>query len=305
MASTVLVTGAFGFLGRHVSRACSQAGYTVHGIGHGSWLKAEWLDWGLSKWHVADLTIDALVSYGGEPDLIIHCAGSGSVGFSMAHPSLDFDRTVPTTKDVLEYVRLYRPDARVVLPSSASVYGNATAMPIKVTEPLSPVSPYGVHKQMAEALCLSYAQHFDVSVAIVRLFSVYGVGLRKQLLWDACTKFSAGQALFGGTGQETRDWLHVEDAARLMLAAGVSDSSQHLIVNGATGIGVPTCQVLATIARGFSEANLIQFSGRSRPGDPTHLVADISGTEALNWHPRQTLDTELTRYVEWFKADTL
>jgi UDP-glucose 4-epimerase len=90
-----------------------------------------------------------MVVYGGEPDLIIHCAGSGSVGFSMLHPSQDFDRTVLTTRDVLEYVRLHRPNAKVVLASSASVYGNATTMPICVTESLRPVSPYGMHKQIA------------------------------------------------------------------------------------------------------------------------------------------------------------
>jgi UDP-glucose 4-epimerase len=301
-AYNVLVTGAFGFVGRHVSRACSRAGHTVRGIGHGSWTRAEWREWGLSDWHPSDVTLDAIVSYAGEPDMIVHCAGSGSVGFSMSNPAQDFDRTVVTTGEVLEYVRLHRPAARVVLPSSASVYGDIQTLPIKVDAPLRPVSPYGVHKRMAEELCYSYARHFGVSVAIVRLFSVYGVGLRKQLLWDACSKLSRGPSTFGGTGQETRDWLHVEDAARLLLAAGLAASPRCLIINGATGKGIPTRWIVESISRAFGGAGDAQFSGVSRPGDPVNLVADTSGAHALDWRPEQTLDAELARYVEWFKA---
>jgi UDP-glucose 4-epimerase len=302
MPRNILVTGAFGFLGRHVARACAQAGHQVCGIGHGTWTRAEWSDWGLAEWHSADLSLDSIASYGGEPDLIIHCAGSGSVGFSMAHPSQDFDRTVVTTRDVLEYARLHRPRTRVVVPSSASVYGNAGDIPISVNAPLCPVSPYGMHKKMAEELCFSYARHFGISVAIVRLFSVYGVGLRKQLLWDACMKLARGPATFGGTGQETRDWLHVEDAARLLLSAGLADPSSQLTVNGATGVGVPIRRIVETIAQAFGGTGDVRFSGGGRPGDPLHLVADMRGNEALNWRPLHSLDTELERFVEWFKS---
>jgi UDP-glucose 4-epimerase len=304
MKFTVLVTGAFGFLGRHVARTCALAGHTVRGIGHGSWTGAEWRDWGLNEWHSTDLTREAMLYYGGEPDLIIHCAGSGSVGSSLSHPSQDFDRNVVTTRDVLEYVRLNCPRTRIVLPSSASVYGNANQVPISVTAPLRPVSPYGVHKQMAEGLCLSYAQHFGISVAIIRLFSVYGIGLRKQLLWDACTNLSRGFATFGGTGYETRDWLHVEDAARLLLLAGLPNAERSLIINGATGIGVSTQKIVSTIAHALGNNSHVKFSGISRSGDPIHLVADTGGAEALQWYPSKNLDLELVRYLDWFKAGT-
>jgi UDP-glucose 4-epimerase len=300
--SNVLVTGAFGFVGRHVARAAAREGYTVRGIGHGSWTRAEWREWGLGDWHPSDVTLDAIVSYAGEPDIIVHCAGSGSVGFSMSHPAQDFDRTVVTTRDVLEYVRLHRPTAKVVLPSSASVYGDVQTLPIGIDAPLRPVSPYGVHKQMAEELALVYARHFGISIAIVRLFSVYGVGLRKQLLWDACTKLSRGPVNFGGTGTETRDWLHVEDAARLLLAAGRAVLPGRPIINGAAGNGVPIRWIIETIANTLGSVGNVQFSGISRPGDPLHFVADVSQAHALGWRAERTLEEELARYVEWFRA---
>jgi UDP-glucose 4-epimerase len=274
----------------------------VRGIGHGSWTRAEWREWGLSDWHSSNVTLDAIVSYAGEPDIIVHCAGSGSVGFSMSHPAQDFDRTVVTTRDVLEYARLHRPNAKVVLPSSASVYGNAQALPIGVDAALHPVSPYGLHKQMAEELCLAYFRHFGIPTTIVRLFSVYGVGLRKQLLWDACIKLARGPASFGGTGHETRDWLHVDDAARLLLAAGRAVLADRPIINGASGRGVPIRWVIETISKSFGGTEDVQFSGVSRPGDPLHQIADLGEARALDWQPEQVFEDELGRYVEWFKA---
>jgi len=302
MTTNVLVTGAFGFVGRHVARAAARAGHAVRGIGHGSWSRAEWREWGLTDWHSSDVTLDALVSYAEEPDLVVHCAGSGTVGFSMSHPAQDFDRTVVTTRDVLEYARLHRRKAKVVLPSSAGVYGDVQTLPIGVNVPLHPVSPYGVHKQMAEELCLAYSRHFGISTAIVRLFSVYGVGLRKQLLWDACTRLSRGPATFGGTGHETRDWLHVDDAARLLLAAGEAVLADHLVINGGAGHGVPIHWIIETISKSFGGAGDVQFSGIARSGDPLHLIADPGEVRGLNWRPEHALEEELNRYVEWFKA---
>jgi UDP-glucose 4-epimerase len=299
MLLRVLVTGAFGFLGRHVARAAAAAGLEVRGIGHGSWTRSEWRNWGLSDWHVADVTLEALASYGGEPDVIFHCAGSGAVAFSMTHPAQDFERSVLTTRDVLEYVRLYRQQAKVVLPSSAGVYGTVEVMPITVDSPLRPVSPYGLHKRMAEDLCCSYARHFGVGAAIVRLFSVYGPGLRKQLLWDACNRLSQGDAQFGGTGEETRDWIHVDDAAALMVQAARMASPACPIANG--GAGAATIRsMVERIADRLGQGTAAHFSGLSRPGDPTHYQADRAEALAWGWHPRHDLSAGIDSYVDWF-----
>lgn len=299
---TVLVTGACGFLGRHVARAFAFAGHTVLGLGHGSWDRLEWREWGLSAWQTADVTIQSLRSFETTPDLIVHCAGSGSIAFSFSNPSRDFERTVTTTHEVLEFIRLYCPDTRLVFPSSASVYGNAVKVPISVGSPLRPISPYGIHKQRAESLCFFYSHHFDLSIAVVRFFSIYGVGLRKQLLWDACVKFSKESGVFEGVGDETRDWLHVEDAAALLLAIGLDHSSRCLIINGATGVAVTIRYIVEQAAVAFGVEDCVRFTGIRRPGDPLNLVADTQDFEGLKWRPTYDLDTELVRYVDWFKS---
>ena len=300
MSEFVLVTGANGFIGRHVSRALAARGAHVTGIGHGNWSRDEWRSWGVADWHTADVTVETLTTYAGEPDQVFHCAGSGSVAFSMSHPQQDWQRTVVSAVAVLEYLRLHRPDAMLVIPSSAGVYGVAANMPISTNDPLLPASPYGVHKKVVEELCRSYAQHFGVRSALVRLFSVYGIGIRKQLLWDACSKLSNGNVRFSGTGMETRDWLHVDDAAQLMILAAQHSSIACPVVNGGEGIAVSILDVLELVATRLGKAKNPLFSADLRPGDPTHYQANISEALAWGWTPKRDRETEMNAYVDWF-----
>ena len=232
----VLITGAAGFIGQHVAQVYLREGWEVHGIGRGSWTLVT--EVGLQSWHCGDVTLDRLVELGLRPDVIVHCAGGSSVGVSIQRPAVDFDHTVKSTSNVLEFIRLYSPATRLIYPSSAAVYGHVTQMPINEDVHANAVSPYGLHKRMAELLCELYARQFGISIAIVRLFSIYGPGLRKQLLWDACLKYESGSTEFFGTGNEVRDWLHVSDIARLLFIAKDKASIACPIVNAGSGIGV-------------------------------------------------------------------
>src|SRR5260370_15662859 len=99
-----LVTGAHGFLGRHVARGLAEAGWRVTGIGHGDWPAATQRSFGLAAWRTADITAEALAGVG-DVDLIVHCAGGGSGAASLAHPPAGFARTLPTTAAGLDFAR--------------------------------------------------------------------------------------------------------------------------------------------------------------------------------------------------------
>ena len=160
MARIALVTGAHGFIGRHVAKHLASTGVTVLAMGHGNWLRSDWRNWGVSDWHVADISLESLMTYGGEPNLIFHCAGSGSVAYSVTNPYQDFQRSVSTTLAILEYARLHVPSAKIVIPSSAAVYGYARKFPTLEGDPIAPMSPYGVHKVLSEQICRSYCSQF-------------------------------------------------------------------------------------------------------------------------------------------------
>ena len=252
---------------------------------------------------MSDISVESLLTYAGKPEVLIQCAGSGSVAFSMAHPAQDFRRSVDTTLAALDFVRLHAPDCRVVLPSSAAIYGTAERMPIRIDDPLHPESPYGVHKKIAEDLCRSYARTFGVRAAIVRLFSVYGVGLRKQLLWDACTKLVQGEVEFAGTGEELRDWLEVQDAAALLMTAAARASADCPIVNGGTGESANVRAIVEGLARALGLAVQPTFSGARRSGDPIGYEADITEALGWGWRAEQSLAGGLAAYAAWFLDD--
>lgn len=302
--STILVTGANGFLGRHVSRVAAMHGHHVIGLGHGDWAEDTWDQWGLSVWHELDVTVASLVAHVGTPDVLVHCAGSSSVGFSFDNPAQDFDRTVRTTVEVLEYMRTCAPETALVYPSSAAVYGSAATLPISEDSPLAPISPYGVHKKIAEDLCRSYSESFGLRVAIVRIFSAYGAELRKQLLWDACRKALTGDYRFGGTGRETRDWVNGEDVARLLLIAGDHAVPGSAIVNGASGTEVAVGSILAVLFDALGAGRKPEFTGTVRLGDPERLVGDPSRALAWGWSPQRAWQDGVRDYADWFRKAT-
>ncbi len=297
----VLVTGANGFIGRHVGRAYAAAGHEVFGIGHGFWTDEDASHWGVSRWYELDVSLASLAGHAGRPDVIVHCAGSGSVGFSLENPAQDFERTVETTLDVLEFIRTSSPATVLVYPSSAAVYGRAVRVPIEIDAPLEPISPYGVHKRMAEDLCRSYAKSFELNVAIVRIFSAFGPELRKQLLWDACRKAARGTADFAGTGRETRDWVHVDDVANLLRIASDHASVVAPAVNCGSGIEIQTGQILETLLNAYEPGMCPTFSGVTRSGDPERYAGDISGARNWGWKPQKAWSAGVIEYAQWFR----
>ncbi|MDR1367775.1 MAG: SDR family oxidoreductase, partial [Candidatus Accumulibacter sp.] len=205
MKKSVFITGVFGFLGSWCAAHFSESGFEVVGIGNtnDASRKCPCFDRGtLVGTHEGAVTaraLDAAAENFGLPHALVHCAGGGSVAFSYDNPREDFLRTVGSTAEVLDFLRR-NASVRLVYPSSVAVYGKAERVPIAETAHCAPVSPYGVHKHLAEQLCRAYAAQWNLPVAIIRFFSLYGEGLRKQLLWDACRKAAQENFSFFGAG---------------------------------------------------------------------------------------------------------
>lgn len=299
MTNRVLITGAAGFIGRHVAREFFNQGWHVIGMGRGDWTDCQ--VYGISEWYRREVTLDALVKHVNNPDVIVHCAGGASVGYSIAEPYQDFVKTVDTLAQVLEFMRLHAPQAKLVYLSSAAVYGQIETLPITEEAPLNPVSPYGFHKQMAESLCQMYSHQYGIPVAVVRLFSIYGTGLRKQLLWDACRKFEQGKCSFFGTGEEVRDWLHVEDAARLLFLATQNATAHCPIINAGSGQGVKVKEILLHVRDQLAALKEPSFSSKPKEGDPDSYIADISNARTWGWEPKINWRNGITEYVDWYK----
>ena len=294
-----LVTGCFGFLGGMVVEELAKAGWRVAGIGHGrrGLPLAKAVEAAVGLQGVKDL-----VATFGQPQLVVHCAGTGSVGKAQADPFGEFQRSVGVTADLIEALRQDAPDAVLVYPSSAAVYGESGKPALAEDDPLAPVSVYGSHKLACEELLRSAARDQGLKTRVVRFFSLYGEGLRKQLLWDTCAKLASGGielAMFG-TGDERRDFMHGRDAARLILQLGDPALGDFVLVNGGTGRATTVRAIAERLATQTGRFVNLSFDGAKHPGNPTSLVADAGKlAHEIGFKPQTELASGIAAYARW------
>lgn len=237
------------------------------------------------------------------PQWVIHAAGPASVSNSLARPAADFADNVPPVLNVLEAIRQAKVDTKFILLSSAAVYGNPPQLPIDEDAQLAPLSPYGWHKAISELMVREYASIYGVAAATVRLFSAYGPGLSRQVMWDICTKAQAGGAVWlDGTGEESRDFVHLSDIVAGLHLVGERAPMRGEAYNLASGVETR----IAELARGLVEALRvdvdIRFSGAPRPGDPRRWQANLARLALLGYRPGVDLQQGMREYAEWFRA---
>lgn len=302
---TVLLTGAGGFLGRHVWRHCQAQGWRVLAMVTTPDSPACQLAEGgdrvlcgrLPEAHLADLLAEA-------PDYCVHLAGGASVPGSLADPGGDFHNAVAATEALCAALVRHAPRTRLAFVSSAAVYGNPQRLPVDEEAPLAPISPYGFHKCMAELVVRKHHVVWGLPAVTLRPFSLYGPGLRKQLFWDIHKKWKTEPevALFGD-GLETRDFLHVGDllaALDLVLRLDAFAGGVYNVASGReTSIRDAAMLFLATLERRFGQGRPLRFTGQHKPGDPARWKVDVSRLAALGEFSPRPLEEGLADYADW------
>lgn len=287
----ILITGSRGFIGGSLGRFAAAAGHEVLGVARASQPEPTWP----GAYAQADVAYADLagVIKDFEPDAVFHGAGSASVGGSLAAPIDDLRAAVLTWANLLDSVRRSGNRPAVIFPSSAAVYGNPEHLPISEDAPASPISPYGFHKAACELLAREYAVCFGLRVTIGRVFSVYGPAQRRLLVWELTEQFLQGgedQVWLQGTGDESRDYLYVDDLASavLELAAAPRETAGFDVVNLASGQQISVMELAEQIRRMVAPHKSIRCRGMTRPGHPKQWQADVTRLHALapNFKPR-------------------
>lgn len=298
----VLVTGASGFIGKRVAEYFQINGYEVLG-----WDRSELKDTVQIK--AVDMMCEDQILYELEsyrPDIIIHCAGSADVGKSVQNPSMDYHGNVTITHNLLFAIHMARMEkTRVVYLSSAGVYGNPVTLPITEDMPLNPLSPYAVHKVMCEDLCKYFVMNYGMNVKVARIFSAYGAGLKKQIFWDMYQKQkNTGRLDMFGTGNESRDYIHVDDVVQSLYLLATKES-EYVIFNVANGeeIKIGNVAELFSGVAGVAMDRII-FNGVVREGDPLNWRADISRILELGYSKTISIRDGIKDYVEWARKET-
>ncbi len=234
-------------------------------------------------------------------DVCINASGSGDVGYSIVNPLNDFESNALAVTKILDCIKSYQPKCKYLHISSAAVYGNPLKLPIQESDALSPLSPYGFNKLISETICREYYQIFGISIAIIRPFSVYGDGLKKQLLWDLCNFLSNSDYVeLYGSGMESRDFIHVIDVVRIVDLIIEKTSFNCEIFNVANGQEVLIRDLVILVKNEFINKE-IGFTGTQKAGDPLNWKADITKINTLGYLPLVNLKDGIENYTKWFR----
>jgi len=236
-------------------------------------------------------------------DICINCSGAANVSDSLEHPYRDFQLNTSIVFNILEAIRTYQPECKFINLSSAAVYGNPQSLPIKENSALAPISPYGYHKLMSERICEEFHRFFGLHTCSLRIFSAFGEGLRKQLYWDLYHKVKQDSEIrLFGTGNESRDFIYIDDLIQAILAVATSAKLEGQAINVANGKEIYIKDCAKIYYDLFDEPINYQFSQQEKKGDPNNWVADISILSELGYEQKYTLEDGLRNYIKWIKS---
>jgi UDP-glucose 4-epimerase len=235
-------------------------------------------------------------------DVLINCIGSANVGFSYTNTSEDFESNVGVVRAILEILREQNlKHVKFINLSSASVYGNPKQLPIKESDLIQPLSPYGFHKTMAELLLTEYSKCFGLKTLSLRIFSAYGNGQKKLLLWDLHEKIqnSTGKIVLFGTGNESRDFIHIEDIAQQVLLGIDNADFFGESINVANGVEVKISEIVGLYQKYYPQKFDYEFNGEERLGDPLNWCGNIQKVKDWGYSQQFTIENGINKYLEW------
>lgn len=302
----ILITGAAGFIGTSATHFYNNKGFDIIGVSSASMEFVK--DIPFKKYFSIILPHpklgELLKMY--NPDILIHSVGSAIVGDSIKDSTKDFYSKVVVTREVLESVRINSPDTKVVFLSSAAVYGNPISIPVKEIDKLAPISPYGYTKLQCESLCEQFSKLYHLKIAVLRIFSVYGPGLSKQLFWDIFQKSLTGKTIkLFGTGKESRDFIFIDDLMDVILTVVNNSDSEFCIFNVASGQEVTIQKAANVFTKVINKGHNIEFNNMIKDGDPINWRADISRLKKIGFEPGNFLEQGLIKYYKWLQEKKL
>lgn len=305
MTRTVLVTGGAGFIGSHVVEHALAKGFRVRvldNLSTGSEANLAHLKGDVTL-HRADVRdTESLGSVFEGVDTVFHLAAFISVPGSVADPRTADAINIGGTLNVLLAAR----DTgvrRVVFSSSAAVYGEPQELPLTESALTKPGSPYGLEKLYGEHMCRLFTELYGLETVSLRYFNVYGPRQNPASEYAAVVpKFiqamlSGKRAIIYGDGQQTRDFLFVEEVARANLLAADAPGAVGHALNVASGAGI-SVEELHRVIQGLVGHKLDAVHADPRPGDIRHSVASVRLAEQLlGFRASVSLEEGLTRTV--------
>ncbi len=303
-ASRVLVTGAGGFLGGHLLRALNAGGIKpfaalMPGEKTPEDADAVWLRTDLADSRAAEELVHA-----SNPHVVVHLAARLGSARSWSFASEAIETNLMATHRLMQALGVLAPELRrLVLIGSGEEYGNAASLPATEDTPTDPVSPYSASKAAAAGLALLYHKLFKLPVTILRPFIVYGPGQSgTMMLPQLIASALRGEDFPMTPGEQTRDYLYVEDAVKGILAAMTAECVDGQIFNICTGIERSVRSVAELVMDMMKPDMRILFGALPyRDNEVRRLFGSPEkARQQLGWFPETELESGLQRTIEWY-----
>lgn len=307
----MLVTGADGFIGSHLTERLLEQGaevavlvrprsvtgtssHTLRNLGP----VADRLHTVIATDVAGPDALDQIQAW--DPEIVFHLAADAYVERSFKQPREVLRTNLYGTMTVLELARRCNGVQRVVVTSSSEVYGPAQAERIAESHPLEPTSPYAASKVAADRMAAAYHRTYGTAVAIIRPFNTYG----PRHVYDVIPKF-IDRALRGeplqvyGSGEQSRDFTYVDDMVEAFLQVGSHPQALGRVLNFGRGVATSILDLARTIVRLTESSSRIELAP-ARAAEVSRLCCDADqATRLLGWAPRIGLQEGLARNIAW------
>jgi UDP-glucose 4-epimerase len=304
--SKVLVTGGAGFIGSHVADKLIHNGYNVVIIDNLSAGKVDNVN-KKAKFYNVDIRSSEVerVFEKEKPGFVCHLAAQKDVRVSVNDPALDAQINILGTINILENCRKFSVKKIVFASTGGAIYGEQEVFPAPETHPARPISPYGITKLVAEHYMYYYHVVHGLDYISLRYANVYGprqdpdgeagvvaIFIRKMLSGDVPTIF--------GSGEQTRDFVYVEDVAEANILSLKYEGNSH-IFNIGTGVETSINQLYSHLASILEPSQDVRY-GEPKEGEQLRSVIDSSRAfRDFNWQPLTPLRDGLQKTCDSFK----
>jgi NAD dependent epimerase/dehydratase len=311
----ILVTGASGFIGSHLTEKLVEMGCEVKAfVKYNFQNDWGWLEHSKIKDEIEIYTgdirdYDAVYDAASDVDVIFHLAALIGIPYSYVSPLAYIKTNVEGTYNVLQSARQHNLD-RVIVTSTSETYGSAQYVPIDEEHPMVGQSPYSASKISADQLAISYHRSFEMPVTIARPFNTYGPRQSaRAIIPTIITQILNGQKEIKlGNLSPTRDFNYVKDTAAGFIALAKSDNTIGEITNIGSNFEISMRDTVDLIVKLTGEnVKIVTDEQRVRPdkSEVDRLYCDNSKIKKLTtWKPEYTLEAGLKETIDWF-ADNM
>jgi len=314
--TTLLVTGAAGFIGSHLSQALLAEGHQVVAVDNFcDYYERSWKELnvkfvaagGGSRFHLEELDVcdgpamEKIISQS-KPTAILHIAGMAGVRPSIEQPAYYARVNVEGTIQVLQ-AAVRNNVKKFLFASSSSVYGNRKEIPFSEDSAVNePISPYAASKRAGELICYTYWHLYRLPCFCFRFFTVYGPRLRPDLAIHKFTRLITQHKPipFFGDGSTARDYTYVDDICAGLLSA-VERCDRYRIYNLGNNRPISLTEMVHALETAIGQPAILDRQPM-QPGDVEITCADISRASAeLGYQPKTTLPEGIKKFVQWFR----